>query len=63
MSKPKQPDWDALVRLARYLKGKEKWVQNFKYQESTAKDSNKFINVWTDTDYAGCPITSKSTTG
>ena len=30
---------------------------------STSKESNKIINVWTDTDYAGCPITRKSTSG
>ncbi len=43
------------------MKGKERWMQLFHYQESTSKDSNKYVNVWVDTDYAGCLETRKST--
>ena len=63
MSKPRRRDWDKLVRLAKYLKGKERYVQSYRYQKSTAKDSNKFVNVWVDTDWAGCPETRRSTSG
>ena len=63
MAKPTKLDWEAMIRFAKYLKGKEKYVQLFHYQESTSKESNKYINVWADTDYAGCPITRKSTSG
>ena len=63
MAKPTNSDWDQLIHLARYLKGKERYIQSFDYQESTAADSNMVITVWTDTDYAGCPVTRKSTRG
>ena len=63
MSKPNKRDKQALIRFGKYLKGKERWVQLFHYQESTSKHSNKYINVWVDTDYAGCLETRKSTSG
>ena len=62
MSKPRQLDWDALVRFAKYLKDKERYIQLFEYQESTTKDSNKYVNVWGDTDHAGC-LETRSTSG
>ena len=43
MAKPKQTDWEALIRFAKYLKGREKHVQLFQYRGSTIKESNKFI--------------------
>ena len=63
MSKPRVKDFEALDRLAKYLKGKERCVQHFKYQDGSSKNSNKFLNVWVDTDYAGCLETRKSTSG
>ncbi len=63
MSKPRNKDKQALTRLGKYLKGKERWKQLFQYQESTSKNSNKYVNVWVDTDYAGCLETRKSTSG
>ena len=58
MSKPTQRDWDALKRFARYLLGASRVIQLFEYQSKV-----KGINVWTDTDYAGCSKTRKSTSG
>ena len=44
--------------MGKYLVGKERFVNEFNYQRE-----NKFIDVWTDTDYAGCRETRKSTSG
>ena len=44
-SKPRKRDMEALCRLGQYLKGKERWIQKYDYQESTARDSNKYVNV------------------
>ena len=63
MANPKMSDWDSLVNFARYLIGKEKHVQLFNYQRAMADFSLKHITVWSDTDYAGCPISRKSTSG
>ena len=63
MANPKMSDWDSLVNFARYLIGKEKHVQLFKYQRAMADFSLKHITVWSDTDYAGDPISRKSTSG
>ena len=57
MAKPRVRDLEALVRLGKYLKGKTTYVQLFGYQDGSAKHSNKYINVWVDTDFAGCPET------
>ena len=56
-------DWDKLVRLGRYLKDKVRYVQTYAYQKSTPQDSNKYVNVWVDTDWAGCPETRRSSSG
>ena len=58
MAKPRNKDWRKLIRLAKYLIGRERFVVDFLYQESINK-----IDVWTDTDYAGCRETRKSTSG
>ena len=47
-----------LKRLARYLIGRTRVVIVYKYQ-----DSHGVVDVWTDTDYAGCQDTRKSTSG
>ncbi len=47
-----------MKRLGRYLLGKERYVVKFEYQEWEGK-----LSVWTDTDYAGCLRTRKSTSG
>ena len=44
--------------LGRYLIDKTRMVLKFEYQ-----DNQKRIEVWTDTDFAGCKRTRKSTSG
>ena len=51
------------MRLAKYLRERLRYVQMYKYQSSTSKASNKYVNVWVDTDHAGCLETRKSTSG
>jgi len=58
MSMPTKGDWEALKRLGRYLVGKTRVVLRFEYQ-----DNQGTIEVWTDTDFAGCKRTRKSTSG
>ena len=58
MSAPTKSDWQKLKRLARYLKDKTRSRTLFQYQ--TQPDS---IEVSTDTDYAGCERTRRSTSG
>ena len=57
MSAPTESSWQGLRRLCRYLAGLPRLV--FKYDRQDA-DS---IDVYTDTDWAGCPRTRKSTSG
>ena len=58
MAKPRTKDMKNLKRLGRYLIGKERAVVKFNRQSRTG-----LVNVWTDTDYAGCVETRKSTSG
>ena len=58
MSKPRNIDWRQLTVFGRYLRGKMRVVNQFKYQKGY-----KIIDVWSDTDHAGCLETRKSTTG
>ena len=48
----------ALKRLARYLKGHPRLVQIFKYQTEI-----KAMEMWCDSDHAGCVRSRKSTSG
>ena len=58
MSSPRQGDWKALKRLGRYLVGKPRIVTKYNYQDKLSR-----INVWVDSDHAGCKRTRKSTSG
>jgi len=58
MSCPCERDWTRLKRLGRYLTQHPRLVQNFRRQSAT-----KFLDVWVDTDFAGCLKTRKSTSG
>ena len=58
MSKPRQMDMKELKRLGRYLIGRERVILEFRRQ-----DRSSIIEVWSDTDYARCPETRKSTSG
>ena len=57
MSKATWASCTALKRLGRYLKWKPRMVSEFPYQEGVTH-----VTTWTDTDYAGCRKTRKSTT-
>ena len=58
MSKTTEADWNKLIRMGRYLKGHKEVVHKFKYQKSVHE-----VQVWTDSDHAGCHRTRKSTSG
>jgi hypothetical protein len=57
MSKPTETSWAALKRMCRYLVGLPRLVWRYQWQEVETMD------VYTDTDWAGCPRTRKSTSG
>ena len=58
MSKPAEEDWTRLKHLGRYLVDKTRYRTMYQYQEEV-----NTITVTTDTDYAGCYKTRKSTSG
>ena len=57
MSSPTQMSWKALKRLARFFAGAPRLVYVYRQQDVS------HIDVYTDTDWAGCPKTRKSTSG
>ncbi len=57
MSKPTNLSWQALKRLCRYFNGMQRLV--YTYRKQTVDK----VDVYTDTDWAGCPKTRKSTSG
>ena len=57
MSKPTKAAWEALKRLCRYLVGLPRMIFHYRWQ------SIEHADVYTDTDWAGCPMTRKSTSG
>jgi len=58
ISSPRVCDWVGMKRLARYLLDKSRCVVKYSYQEWVNE-----INVWVDSDWAGCHETRKSTSG
>ena len=58
MSNPTRGHWMALKRLGRYLVGKSRMTITFGYQSPVSE-----LTIWTDTDFAGCKRTRKSTSG
>ena len=56
MSSPTQASWTRMKRLLRYLKGAPRAVLNFEYQRKPSS-----IVTWTDSDFAGCEKSRKST--
>ena len=58
MSEPNEEDMTKLKRLGRYLVGSPRVIIRYKWQNNVRN-----ITVWTDTDYAGCMRTRKSTSG
>ena len=58
MSEPREFDFVALKRAARYLVGKPKAALRLRRQQHVDK-----ITVFVDSDFAGDPVSRKSTTG
>ena len=58
MAKPTVGDRRKIKRLARYLKGCPRVISNFKFQER-----QQVIDGYSDSDWAGCKKTSRSTSG
>ncbi len=57
MAKPSTESWKALKRACRFLNGRPRLVYTYPRQRA------EYIDVYTDTDWAGCPRTRKSTSG
>ena len=57
MASPTQHAWKALKRFCRYLNGVPRLSYRFEQQSVSG------IDVYADTDWAGCPRTRKSTSG
>ena len=58
MSKPVEGDWHKLVRLGRYLKEAPRCVLEYRWQEGKEAPAG-----YSDSDWAGCKSTGKSTSG
>ena len=58
MAKPRQADWAILKRIGRYLLGAPRLVQRFNWQDGDGE-----ITVHTDSDWAGCKTSCRSTSG
>ena len=58
MSPPCKNDWERVKRIARYLKGRPRVVENFAWQQPVVAKS-----IFTDADWAGDKKTRKSTSG
>ena len=57
MTNPRNIDWLALRRIARYLAGKPRMVYRFAWQASGE------LTTYVDTDFGGCLETRRSTSG
>jgi hypothetical protein len=58
MAKPREADWLKLKRIGRYLKGKPRMVQKFRF-----KDGDANVTGYCDSDWAGDRSNMKSTSG
>ena len=58
MARPRFEDWAGLKRIGRYLKGAPRAVIRYAWQELP-----ECLDVCTDTDFAGCVESRKSTSG
>ena len=60
MAKPKRSSWLKLKRLARYLVKYPRLVWRFEVVE---EEMVRYVDAWTDSDWAGCVATRRSTSG
>lgn len=58
MSRPAEEDFAMIKRATRYLKTKPRAVIWYKWQDQEA-----YVDAYTDSDWAGCRVTRKSTIG
>ncbi len=58
MSSPRASHWPALRRIGMYLKGRPRLVLKYLWQKAVGT-----AVAYTDSDWAGCPKTAKSTSG
>ena len=62
LQQPLQGDWLAMRRVVRYLLGTA--TATLRYEANPAKAKKKLdLDIWTDSDWAGCPRTRRSTSG
>ena len=57
---PTKTGFEQLKRLIRYLAGAKRLVWHFGFQETSESDG---LTVYVDTDFAGCHVTRRSTSG
>ena len=58
MNKPMESHWMLLMKIGRYLIGTPRLVMNFPWQEEAT-----MVSTYTDSDWAGCVRSAKSTSG
>ena len=58
MAKPQLSDWAIMKRTGRYLVGCQRYVQKLPWQSVPKK-----LDTYTDSDWAGCKATCRSTSG
>ena len=58
MARPRMGDWQLLKRIARYLVGAPRYEQRFRWQDRPSR-----LDIFTDSDWAGCQGTCRSTSG
>ena len=64
MSNPEACDWEKLKRLALYLKGTPRAVIEYNFVAAEEYEAlMEELDVYTDSDWAGCKRTRRSTTG
>ena len=58
MSQPRKSSWSLLSKIGRYLVGRPRLVMEFPWQTEQG-----FVTTYTDSDWAGCAKTARSTSG